>query len=1039
MTNRACVMVDSFKERVAVHSSPAEPDRRTHDADSMDRPGDDIATAELPPARGERRSRRPAGAAGARTCRSASGARSARTTRPTATAWEYLPHDHARSRAYRWGEDGLLGICDDQARLCLALALWNGAGPDPQGAPLRRERHRGQPRRGRQGALLVPRRHADPQLPPGRVRVSAAGASRMPTSWPRAGGGRRPTRSTSWSTPASSPTTASSTSRSSTRRRRPRTSRSATRSPTAAPSRRTLHLLPTLWFRNTWAWGRHKTRPTIEDGRRHLGASRACSPAIPRLGRLALVAEDGAELLFTDNETNAERLFGAPNAGPYVKDGIGRCGRRGRGRRGEPGADRVEGRRPLRARAGGRRDRGSCASGSCRSSLRRGRRRPGPPDAPPPTRRRPRPPARRRRRGHRRPAGRGGRVLCAARRGRRQRRRAPRPAPGVRRPDLVPAVVRTTTSPSGSTATRPSPLPRPSGETGRNARWRHMNATDVMSMPDTWEYPWFAAWDLAFHCVPLAQIDAEFAKAQLILLTREWFMHPNGQLPAYEWALGDVNPPVHAWAARRVYQIDARINGRADRAFLERVFHKLLLNFTWWVNRKDADGNNIFQGGFLGLDNVGVFDRSAPLPVPGHLGQADGTAWMGMYCLNMLAIALELAREDPVYEDVATKFFEHFMSIAGALNGVGVDGEERVPLWDPDDEFFYDVLHLDSGEFVPLKIRSMVGLIPLLAVETLDESTPRGAAGLPRAGCAGSWPIGRTWPASSRRGSSRARAGGGCFALVHGHRLKRILAPDARPRGVPVRPRRPLAQPSSPRPPVHARPRRRHEPGGLRARPNRGPASSAATRTGAGRSGSRSTTCSSRRSSGSTTTTGRTSPWSARPAPARSRSMAGVADDLSRRLERLFLRDATGRRPAFGTPWTCSRTTPRCATGSCSTSTSTARPGPGSGPATRPAGRRSWPSSSSRRAGARCCRAGATDEGGPRAGRRRRSWPTAGRSWATSTPRRPPRVARHERDRRLRDGHARRARPRAAITAGWSRRPSRPSAGGCSSAASWNA
>ncbi len=344
-----------------------------------------------------------------------------------------------------------------------------------------------------------------------------------------------------------------------------------------------------------------------------------------------------------------------------------------------------------------------------------------------------------------------------------------------------------------------------------------MNASDVMSMPDSWEYPWFAAWDLAFHCVPLAQIDAEFAKAQLNLLTREWFMHPSGQLPAYEWALDDVNPPVHAWAARRVYQIDARINGRADRAFLERVFHKLLLNFTWWVNRKDADGNNIFQGGFLGLDNVGIFDRSAPLPVAGHLGQADGTAWMGMFCLNMLAIALELAREDPVYEDVATKFFEHFMAIAGALNGVDVVGEERVPLWDPDDEFFYDVLHLDSGEFVPLKVRSMVGLIPLLAVETLDEFDPRGAPRLPASDALVPGPS--AGPGIPRRVVGAARPGPAAAAGAR-PRAPAQADPraDARPRRVPVRPRRPFAQPLPPRPPVHAGPGRRHEPGGLRAR-----------------------------------------------------------------------------------------------------------------------------------------------------------------------------------------------------------------------------
>jgi len=252
---------------------------------------------------------------------------------------------------------------------------------------------------------------------------------------------------------------------------------------------------------------------------------------------------------------------------------------------------------------------------------------------------------------------------------------------------------------------------------GRNKNWTHLYNDDVISMPDKWEYPWYAAWDLAFHCIPLALVDPDFAKDQLILLLREWYMNPNGQLPAYEWAFGDVNPPVHAWAAWRVYKIERRVRGVADRGFLEKVFHKLLLNFTWWVNRKDPEGMNIFQGGFLGLDNIGVFDRSAPLPTGGHLEQSDGTSWMAMFCLNMLAIALELAKEDPAYEDVASKFFEHFVGIARAMNDVGKQG---ISLWDDEDGFFYDVLQLPNGDEHFMKIRSMVGLIPLFAVETLE-------------------------------------------------------------------------------------------------------------------------------------------------------------------------------------------------------------------------------------------------------------------------------------------------------------------------------
>ena len=256
------------------------------------------------------------------------------------------------------------------------------------------------------------------------------------------------------------------------------------------------------------------------------------------------------------------------------------------------------------------------------------------------------------------------------------------------------------------------PTPPVQRQAGRNSDWHHLYNADVISMPDKWEYPWYAAWDLAFHCVPLALVDSEFAKEQLALMVREWYMHPNGQLPAYEWAFGDVNPPVHAWAAWRVYKIEKKRRGTGDRAFLQRIFHKLLLNFTWWVNRKDAEGRNVFQGGFLGLDNIGIFDRSAPLPTGGHIEQADGTGWMAMYSLNLLAIALELAKEDPAYEDVASKFWEHFLYIAHAIN--------HIDMWDSTDGFFYDVLHLPNGQHAPMKVRSMVGLIPLFAVETLE-------------------------------------------------------------------------------------------------------------------------------------------------------------------------------------------------------------------------------------------------------------------------------------------------------------------------------
>ncbi|HWN93853.1 MAG TPA: glucosidase, partial [Methylomirabilota bacterium] len=320
------------------------------------------------------------------------------------------------------------------------------------------------------------------------------------------------------------------------------------------------------------------------------------------------------------------------------------------------------------------------------------------------------------------------------------------------------------------------PPPPPERKHGRNSDWSHLNNADVISMPDKWEYPWYAAWDLAFHCIPFAQIDAEFAKSQLVLLTREWYMHPNGQLPAYEWALGDVNPPVHAWATWRVFQIDrkqrrAKIPEDAgDLPFLERVFHKLMLNFTWWVNRKDAQGRNIFQGGFLGLDNIGVFDRSAPLPTGGHINQADGTSWMAMYCLNLMRIALELALHNKVYEDIATKFFEHFLSIAAAIN----DAEDGMGLWDEHDKFYYDELRTPGGREIPLRVRSMVGLIPLFAVEVLE---PELLARLPDFHARMKWFLNYR-PDLAKLVSRWEEKGAGertLLSLLRGHRMKCLL------------------------------------------------------------------------------------------------------------------------------------------------------------------------------------------------------------------------------------------------------------------------
>jgi hypothetical protein len=307
---------------------------------------------------------------------------------------------------------------------------------------------------------------------------------------------------------------------------------------------------------------------------------------------------------------------------------------------------------------------------------------------------------------------------------------------------------------------------------GRNRDWVHLNNADIISMPDKWEYPWYAAWDLAFHCIPLALIDAGFAKSQLTLLTREWYMHPNGQMPAYEWAFGDVNPPVHAWATWRVFQIDRKQRGdEGDLEFLERVFHKLMLNFTWWVNRKDAEGRNVFQGGFLGLDNIGVFDRSAQLPTGGHIDQADGTSWMAMYSLNLMRIALELAKHNHVYEDIATKFFEHFLHIAEAMSNIG---EQGIGLWDDEDKFFYDVLHTPDERMRQLKVRSMVGLIPLFAVEVLEPDLLRQ---LPEFARRLEWYLNYR-PDLAKLVSHWEVEGDGhrrLLSLLRGHRMKKLL------------------------------------------------------------------------------------------------------------------------------------------------------------------------------------------------------------------------------------------------------------------------
>jgi hypothetical protein len=454
-----------------------------------------------------------------------------------------------------------------------------------------------------------------------------------------------------------------------------------------------LRLLPTIWFRNIWSWGSGDTRPWMRQ------VPAAVELDHPILGKRRLYCENSPQLLFTENETNAKRLFGAENSFSCVKDGINDYIVNGvqDAVASEPEGTKAAAHYDLEISAGQTltvrlRLTDIDFSGVAAAAFD------------------------------------GFDRLFAIR-----QREADEFYAGVIPPDLssdAKNVMRQGFAgmlwskqfyhyvvKQWSEGDPGNPSPPAERLNGRNKDWPHLYNADVVSMPDKWEYPWYAAWDLAFHCIPLALVDCDLAKEQLVLLLREWYMHPNGQLPAYEWAFSDVNPPVHAWAAWRVYKIDKKRNGKGDREFLERIFHKLLLNFTWWVNRKDADGMNIFQGGFLGLDNIGVFDRSAPLPTGGYIEQSDGTSWMAMYTLNLLAIAMELASEDPAYEDVASKFWEHFVYIAHAMNHRGKD---EMGLWDGTDGFFYDVLKFPDGRKYPIRIRSMVGLIPLFAVETLE-------------------------------------------------------------------------------------------------------------------------------------------------------------------------------------------------------------------------------------------------------------------------------------------------------------------------------
>lgn len=613
-------------------------------------------------------------------------------------AWDYLTHDHSRSRAYRWGEDGLAGICDERGRLCLALAFWNG-----RDAFLKERLFGLTNSQGNHGEdvkelyyyldatpthsyLKMLYKYPQRVFPYSRLIEESARRNReqpefelLDTSifdddryfdvfveYAKASPTDILMRVTAHN-----------------------------RGPDYAP----LHILPQLWFRNRWSWRTDATKPSLRATGNNIIHSQH-----ERLGDYWLYCDGSPELLFCENETNVRRLYGDNAAAGPFKDAFhdyivsGHRDAVSKNRVGTKAAAHhrfvvpAHGSVQLRIRLSS--EQGSAAAFSDFDSLFATRQREADdfyaalqaeiddPDS---------------------------RLV------QRQALAGMIWSKQFYFYDVRPWL-------RGDEASPPPPDER---RRGRNADWEHLNNADIISMPDKWEYPWYAAWDLAFHCLPLALIDAEFAKDQLILLTREWYMHPSGQIPAYEWNFGDVNPPVHAWAAWRVFQIDRKQrhatnpDDPGDVAFLERVFHKLLVNFTWWVNRKDAEGRNLFQGGFLGLDNIGVFDRSKPLPTGGFINQADGTSWMAMYSLNLMRIALELALHNPVYEDIATKFFEHFLYIAEAMTNIGGDGR-GIGLWDEEDQFYYDELNLPDGKITKLKIRSMVGLIPLFAVETLE-------------------------------------------------------------------------------------------------------------------------------------------------------------------------------------------------------------------------------------------------------------------------------------------------------------------------------
>lgn len=658
-------------------------------------------------------------------------------------AWDYFTFEAAASRAYRWGEDGLAGLSDDEQYLCLSLALWNGRDPllkerlfglaNSQGNhgedvkeiyyyldatpthsylkmlykypqrefpyALLRQKNRERGKDDPEYEILDTGIFDDDRYFDVFVEYAKAGVCDILMQVTVSNRG---------------------------------------------PEEATLHVLPQLWFRNTWTWKAGSPRPDMSvTSEGHIEARHA------QLGTYFFHSEGEPGLLFCNNETNVQRLFGVDGVRGSFKDAFHDYLIRG-----DHGAVNPQ---QQGTRAAVHHQITVPAGGNVRLRWRLSE-------------------------GTRvRPFDAFDATLAARQHeadefyAELQAGMADADERSIQRQALAGLIWNKQfyyyDIPEWLNGDPGQPAPPLERLHGRNNDWEHLNNANILSMPDKWEYPYYCVWDSAFQCIPLALIDPEFAKQQLILLLREWYMHPNGQIPAYEWNFSDVNPPVHAWAAYRVFQIDRNRCGRTDLGFLERVFHKLLLNFTWWVNRKDPQGHNIFQGGFLGLDNIGVFDRSAPLPNGTYLSQADGTSWMAMYSLNLMRISLELALHNPVYEDIATKFFEHFLHIAEAMTNMGHEG---IGLWDEEDEFYYDVLNLSSGHRVPLRLRSMVGLIPLFAVETLEPET---LAKLPDFNRRLQWYLNYRPDLAGlvSRWQEPGRGDRRLLSLLRGHRMKKLL------------------------------------------------------------------------------------------------------------------------------------------------------------------------------------------------------------------------------------------------------------------------